>query len=119
VARKNALERQEPRKKPREEPGSEGWPVLFWLSRVEIKTVHGQYVQTFIDAQQGQIIIIITVVVEGATGQQHRSQGQLAFRCQAFRVSRCVERESRKQQDRDKIAYPVNKSGFHSHRQNS
>ena len=36
VARKNSLERPEPRKKPREEPGSEGWPVLFWLCRVEI-----------------------------------------------------------------------------------
>ena len=35
-ARKNSLERPEPRKKPREEPGSEGWPVLFWLCRVEI-----------------------------------------------------------------------------------
>uniref|UniRef100_A0A8K9UWC0 Eyes absent homolog n=1 Tax=Oncorhynchus mykiss TaxID=8022 RepID=A0A8K9UWC0_ONCMY len=28
---KNSLERPEPRKKPREEPGYEGWPVLFWL----------------------------------------------------------------------------------------
>jgi hypothetical protein len=36
VARKNSLERQEPRKKPREEPGSEGWPVLFWLCQMEI-----------------------------------------------------------------------------------
>ena len=63
MARKNSLERQEPRKKPREEPGSEGWPVLFWLCRVEIKTEHGQDVQTFIDDQQGQIIIISTVVV--------------------------------------------------------
>jgi hypothetical protein len=27
VARKNSLEKQEPRKKPREEPGSEGWLV--------------------------------------------------------------------------------------------
>jgi hypothetical protein len=31
VARKNSLERQEPRIKPWEEPGSEGWPFLFWL----------------------------------------------------------------------------------------
>jgi hypothetical protein len=36
VARKNSLERPEFRKKPREDPGSEGWPVLFWLCRVEI-----------------------------------------------------------------------------------
>ena len=60
------LERQEPRKKPRAEPGSEGWPVLFWLCQVEIITVHGQDVQMFIDDQQGQVIII-TLVVEGAT----------------------------------------------------
>jgi hypothetical protein len=57
-ARKNILERPEPRKKPREEPGSEGWPVLFWPCRVEIITEHGQDVQMFIDDQQGQIIII-------------------------------------------------------------
>ena len=73
VARENSLERQEPRKKPREEPGSEGWPVLFWLCRVEIITGHGQEVQMFIDDQQGQIIII-TVVVEGATGQHLRQE---------------------------------------------
>ena len=41
VARKNSIERQEPRKKPREEPGSEGCPVLFWLCQVEIIRVHG------------------------------------------------------------------------------
>ena len=29
---KNSLERSEPRKK----PGYEGWPVLYWLCRVEI-----------------------------------------------------------------------------------
>jgi hypothetical protein len=40
VPRKNSLEQQEPRKKPREEPGSEGWPVLVWLCRVEIIRVH-------------------------------------------------------------------------------
>ena len=61
VARKNSLERQEARKKLREEPGSEGLSVLFWLCRVEIITVHGQDVQMF--------IVMITVVVEGATGQ--------------------------------------------------
>jgi hypothetical protein len=78
VARKNSLERQEPRKKPRGEPDSEGWPVLFWLCWVEIITVHGQDVQMFIDDQQGQIIII-TVVVGGATGQHLSSKCQLAF----------------------------------------
>ena len=67
MARKNSLERPEPRKKPSEEPGSEGWPILFWLCRVEIIIEHGQDVQTFIDDQQGQIIPI-TVVVECATG---------------------------------------------------
>jgi hypothetical protein len=36
VARKNSLERPESRKKPREEPGYEGWPVLFWVFWVEI-----------------------------------------------------------------------------------
>jgi hypothetical protein len=58
VARIDSLEWLEPRKKPREEPGTEGWSVLFWLGRVEIITVHGQDVQTFIDDQQGQIKII-------------------------------------------------------------
>ena len=57
VARKNSLERPEPRKKPREEQGSEGWPVLFWLCRVEIITEHGQDVQMFINDQHGRIII--------------------------------------------------------------
>ena len=52
VARKNSLEMQEPRKKPREEPGYEGWPVLFWLCRVEIITEHGQDVQMFINAKK-------------------------------------------------------------------
>jgi hypothetical protein len=73
VARKNSQERQDPRKKPRAEPDSDGWPVLFRLCRVEIVTVHGQDVQTFIDDQQGQIIII-TVVEVGATGQHLRSK---------------------------------------------
>jgi hypothetical protein len=86
VARKNSLERPEPRKKPSEEPGYEGWPVLFQLCRVEIITEHGQDVQMFIDDQQGQIIIL-TVVVEGATGQHLRSKCQLAFHSQSFRVS--------------------------------
>jgi hypothetical protein len=91
VASKNSLERPEPRNKPREEPGSVGWPVLFWLCQVEIITEYGQDVQTFIDDQQGQIIIIITVVVEDATGQHLRSKCQLAFHGQSFRVrdSRC------------------------------
>ena len=82
VARKNSLEKQETRKKRRrrnlERNQAEGWPVLLRLCQVEIITVHGQYVQTFIDDQQGQIIII-TVVVEGATGQHLRSKCQLAF----------------------------------------
>jgi hypothetical protein len=79
VARKNSLERQEPRKKPREGPGSEGWPVLFCCAVVVIITVHVQDVQTFIDDQQGQIILIITVIVEGVTGQHLVSKCQLAF----------------------------------------
>ena len=66
VARKNSLEKPESRKKPREEPGYERWPVLFWLCRVEIITE---------DDEQGQIIII-TVVVVGATGQHLRSKCQ-------------------------------------------
>jgi hypothetical protein len=78
VARKNSRERKKPRKKPREEPGYEGWPVLFWLCRVDIITEHGQDVQMFIDDQQAQIIII-KVVVEGPTGQHLRSKCQLAF----------------------------------------
>ena len=57
VARKNSLERPKPRKKPREEPGYVGWPVNFWLCRVEIITKHGQDVQVFINDQHGQIII--------------------------------------------------------------
>ena len=77
MARKNSLERPEPRKKPREEPGYEGWPVLLWLCWVEIITEHGQDVQMFIDDQQDQIIII-TVVVEGAIGQHLRNKCQLA-----------------------------------------
>ena len=77
VAWKNSLERPKPRKKLREEPGYEGWPVLFWLCRVEIITEHGQDVQMFINDQHGQIIIII-VVVEGAASQHLRSKCQLA-----------------------------------------
>ena len=68
------------------------------MCRVEIITVHGQDVQMFIDDQQCQIIIIITVVVEGATGQPLRSKCQLDFHSRAFsfRDSRCGrERESK------------------------
>uniref|UniRef100_A0A4W5PK06 non-specific serine/threonine protein kinase n=1 Tax=Hucho hucho TaxID=62062 RepID=A0A4W5PK06_9TELE len=36
------------KKKPREEPGCEGWPVLFWLCRVQIITEHGQDFKMFI-----------------------------------------------------------------------
>uniref|UniRef100_A0A8C7D1T2 Neuronal calcium sensor 1 n=1 Tax=Oncorhynchus kisutch TaxID=8019 RepID=A0A8C7D1T2_ONCKI len=64
VARKNSLERPKPRKKPREEPGYEGWPVLFWLCRVEIITEHGQDFQMFINDQHGQIFIITGRTVE-------------------------------------------------------
>jgi hypothetical protein len=58
VARKNSLERPKPKKKPREEPGYVGWPVLFWLCWVEIITEHGQDVQMFINDQHGQIMVI-------------------------------------------------------------
>ena len=51
VARKNLLQRQEPRKKPREETGSEGWPVLFWLCWVEMITEHDQDVQMFMTSR--------------------------------------------------------------------
>ena len=58
MARKNSLERPEPREKPREEPGYEGWPVLFCLCRGEILTEHCQDFQMFINDQHGQIIVI-------------------------------------------------------------
>jgi hypothetical protein len=63
-----------------------GWPVLFWLCRVEIITELGQDVQMFIDDQQDQIIII-TLIVKGATGQHPRSKCQLAFHSRSFRVT--------------------------------
>ena len=67
----------------------------------------------FIDDLQGQIII--TVVVEGATGRHLRSKCQFAFHSRSFRVRDSRRgRESRKQQVRDKVARPVNRSGFHS-----
>ena len=66
MARKNSLERPEPRKKPREELGYEGLPVVFWLCRVKIII---EDVQMFIDDQQGQIIII-TVVVASSTSAE-------------------------------------------------
>jgi hypothetical protein len=87
VARKNSLERPEPRKKPRAEPGYEGWPVLFWLCRVEIITEHGQDVQMFINDQHGQIIII-TVVVEDAASQHLRSKVSWLFIADHSAVSR-------------------------------
>jgi hypothetical protein len=105
VARKNSLERPEPGKKPREEPGYEGWPVLFWLGRVEIITEHGQDVQMFIDEQQGQIIII-TVVVEGATGHDLRSKSQPIF--QSVSTAPAVSREL-KAAGLGQIARPVNR----------
>ena len=66
---------------------------------MEIITVHGQDVQTFIDDQQGQIIII-TVIVESATGQHLRRKCQLAFIADHSELAR----ESRKQHVRDKVA---------------
>ena len=77
-ARKNSLEMPKPRMNPREEPGYEGWPVLFWLYRVEIITEHGQDVQMFINDQHGQIIIITgrTVETGSSTAQvDWRQQG--------------------------------------------
>jgi hypothetical protein len=96
LARKNSKEMQEPRKKPREEPGSEGWPVLFWLCQIETITVHGQDVQMFIDDLQGQIIIIIKVVVEGATGQHLRSKWLFIAEHSELETAGAVERASRK-----------------------
>ena len=74
MARKNYLERPEPRETPREEPGYEvvASHLLAVLCGDYCITEHGQDVQMFIDDQQGQIIII-TVVVEGATGHHLRS----------------------------------------------
>jgi hypothetical protein len=73
----------------------------------------------FIYNQQGQIII--TVVVEGATGQYLRSKCQLLslFIADHSEVETAGAVESRKQQVRDKATHPVNRSGFPSHRQNS
>ena len=68
VARKKSLERPKPRKKPREEPGYVGWPVLFWLCRVENITEHGQDVQMFINDQHGQIRIITDRTFETGGG---------------------------------------------------
>ena len=70
VARKNSLERPKPRKKPREEPGNERWPVLLWLCRVEMITEHGQDVQMFINHQHGQIIGLGQVARPVDWGQQ-------------------------------------------------
>ena len=86
VARKNTLERPEPRKTPIGDPRYEGWPVLFWLCLVEIIAEHGQDFQMFIDDQHGQIIII-TVAVKGAASQDLRSKCQLAFHSRSLRVS--------------------------------
>ena len=66
------------------------------LLAVEIITEHDQDFQMFIDGQQGQIIII-TVVVEGATGQHLRSKCKLAFHSRTFRArdTGALERESK------------------------
>ena len=61
---------------------------------MEIITVPWQDVQMFIDDQQGQIILI-TVVVEGATGQHLRSKCQLDFHSRSLELETAgaVERE--------------------------
>ena len=61
----------------------------------EIITEHGQDVKMFINDQHGQIIII-TVVVEGATGQHLRSKCQSAFNSkiiQSISTAPAVSRE--------------------------
>ena len=57
-----------------------GWPVLFWLCRVEIITEHGQDVQMFINDQHGPIIIITggTVETGAADGQVEVETGAAA-----------------------------------------
>ena len=107
MARKNSLERPKPRKKPRKEPGYEGWPVLFWLCRVEIITEHGQDVQMFINEQHGQIIIITGRTVEtGAaargsrwTGESKASSCQVALR-HGPRAQVLRERERKRELER-------------------
>jgi hypothetical protein len=74
VAKKNSLERPKPWKKLREEPGYEGWPVPFWLYRVEIITEHGQVVQMFINDQHGQIIIITVGMVLGLRSSEREKE---------------------------------------------
>ena len=73
---------------------------------VEITTEHGQDVQMFINVQHGQIIIM-TVVVEGATSQH------LAFH---ISTAPAVSREL-KTAGLGQVACPVNMSGFHNRRQ--
>jgi hypothetical protein len=91
---------REPRKKPREEPGSEGSPVLFWLCQVEIIWVHGCW---------GQIVLLRCSKIHrwpagsnnnhsGATGLHLRSKCHLTFHNWAFggEDSRCGrERDGR------------------------
>ena len=62
----------------------------------------------FIDDKQGEIIII-TVVVSWLFIANYSE----------IETAGAVERASRKQQVRDKVARPMNRSEFHSHRQNS
>ena len=92
MARKNSLERPKPRKKPREEPGYVGWPVLFWLCRVEIITEHGQDVQMFINDQHGPIII-------RWTGDSKESSCQVVLRHGA-RAQVLRERERKRELER-------------------
>jgi hypothetical protein len=95
VARKNSLGRNLERNQAlMGGQSSSGW------GRREIMTEHGQDVQTFIDDQQCQILII-TLVVEGATGLHLRSKCQLAFHSRSFRVR--DPKQSSKQQVRTKV----------------
>jgi hypothetical protein len=89
VARKNSLERQEPRKKPREEPGSNEPGSKESSSAVPGGDYNsGQDVQTFIDDQHGLIIIITVVVQQVSTSGVNVSW---LFHSQSFRVRERVE----------------------------
>ena len=55
--RAQVLREREKERKRELERAYVGWPVLFWLCRVEIITEHGQDVQMFINDQHGRIIV--------------------------------------------------------------
>ena len=105
MARKNSLERTKPRKKPREEPGYVGWPVVFWLYQVEIITEHDQDVQMFINYQHGQIIIIIVRTINWSsstarwTGDSKESSCQVVLR-HGPRAQDLPEREKGREKER-------------------